>query len=124
MRNQVKLYEDNNLIETFHFAPIHPGSLSEDDYNLIEKEVAEYCESEKLDFWEDNIHMTINGTEYDKNPRPAETDSASVSGITVEENEFMPYFESPFTKRRTGGGYEFTPKPTERKGIVHEAIRN
>lgn len=122
MRHAVSLYNEDKLIETFHFAPIHPGSLSEDDYNHIEKEVAEYCESDKLDFWENNIHMTINGTEYDKNPRPA--DSTSVPGIKVEESEFMPYFEEPFTKRRTGGGYEFTPKPTERKGIVHEAIRN
>ena len=109
MRNQVKLFEDDTLIESFHFAPIHPGSLSEDDYNRIEKEVSEYCEADGLDFWEDNIHMTINGKEYEKNPR----DYVPVvyNGITVGPDPDAPYFEP---QRYTGGGYESPEKPTER----------
>lgn len=80
MRHEVKLYEDEKLIETFQFAPTSQGSLSEDDYNRIEKEVSEYCEADGLDFWEDNVRMTVNGIEYEKNPRP-EPDKPSFEAI-------------------------------------------
>ncbi len=90
MKHFVKLFDYerlDTLVDYFYFLPICED-ITDFEYERLEKEVVAYCAEDGIDFWDDNIHMFINGKEYAKTDRPTTPD-----WIHIEDDPSEPYFE-------------------------------